>query len=184
MPVPVLVPEKHRAPSSHAAGLFWYPGTSSFLCCMDSGGNPPGQTLCSCSISGYEWGPGPKHPLTSPGGNHSHPSPAGQWGDTNPCQEGTGWGSGCVYGVEEAAGAAGSLLGTARWQAGSAVPLALGEGLGAGQPLGCSGQGCTGPYRSLHGVCGPARFQTPNLHPNLPTTPSSAGCDAGQGAGM
>lgn len=106
-------------------------------------GNPPGQTLCS--ILGYEWGPGPKHPLTSPGGNHSHPSPPGQRGDTNPCQGGTGWGSGCVYGAGEVAGAAGSPLGTARWQAGSAVPPALGEGLGAGQPLGCAGQGRTGP---------------------------------------
>lgn len=115
-------------------------------------GNPPGQILCSCSILGYEWGhslpPGPvqlpphpsplfnsgsKHPLTSPEGNRSHPSPPGQGdrGDTDPCQGGTGWGSGCVHGAEEAAGAAGSLLGTARWQAGSAVPLSLAEGPGS-----------------------------------------------------
>lgn len=31
------VPEKHRAPSSHAVGIFWYPGPSSFLCCMATG---------------------------------------------------------------------------------------------------------------------------------------------------
>lgn len=99
-------------------------------------GNPPGQTLCS--ILGYEWGPGPKHPLTSPGGNHSHPSP----GVTPiPARGAQGGGLGACMGPRRWRGLPGPPWGPLDGRRAARCLRPLERGWGPGSPWDAQGRG-------------------------------------------